>query len=57
MIFHFYSTGGNNGNGAAYPIQVSGTSNVQIAFNNITSYNNGPNLGIYSNNFYWFYKN
>lgn len=47
-----YSTGGNNGNGAAYPIQVSGTSNVQIAFNNITSYNNGPNLGIYSNNFY-----
>ncbi len=47
-----YSTGGNDGNGAAYPIQVSGTSNVQIAFNRITSYSNGPNLGIYSNNFY-----
>ena len=39
-----YSTGGNNSNGAAYPIQVSGTSNVQIAFNNITSYNNGQIL-------------
>lgn len=47
-----YTTGGKEGMGTAYPIQVSGTSNVQIAFNRITSYSNGPNLGIYSNNFY-----
>ena len=47
-----YTTGGTGSMSTAYPIQVSGTSNVQIAFNNIYSYSNGPNLGIYSNNYY-----
>ena len=50
---HIYTTGGAEAHGTAYPIQVSGPAkNIQIAFNNISSYSNGPNIGIYSQNFY-----
>lgn len=37
-----------NGTGGAYGIQCSGPHNVYISKNNITTANNGPNLGIYS---------
>ena len=40
-----------NGTGAAYGIQLTGWhANVVISNNNITTANNGPNLGIYSQN-------
>ena len=42
-----------NGSGAAYPIQLTGPYRyVYIEYNNLTSANNGPNIGIYSQNFY-----
>jgi hypothetical protein len=48
------SNGGNltvNGTGAAYGIQLTGPhTGVLICNNNITTANNGPNLGIYSQN-------
>lgn len=48
------SNGGNltvNGTGAAYGIQLTGPhTGVIISNNNITTANNGPNLGIYSQN-------
>ncbi len=48
------SNGGNltvNGTGAAYGIQLTGPhTGVVICNNNITTANNGPNLGIYSQN-------
>ena len=50
------SKGGNltvNGTGAAYGIQLTGPhTGVIISNNNITTANNGPNLGIYSQNYY-----
>ena len=47
------TTGGRAGMGTAYPIQVNGPSyNVKIAYNNLTSVNFGPNIGIYSQNYY-----
>ena len=53
------STGGsvipgtNNGTGAAYGIQLTGGySGVVISNNNIHTSNNGPNCGIYSQNFF-----
>lgn len=50
------SKGGNltvNGTGAAYGIQLTGPhTGVVISNNNITTANNGPNLGIYSQNYY-----
>lgn len=50
---HIRTSGGSEKMGTAYPIQVTGPSkNVLIAYNNISSVNNGPNLGIYSQNFY-----
>lgn len=50
---HIRTTGGKEAHGTAYPIQVTGQAqNVQIAFNNISSYSNGPNIGIYSQNYY-----
>ena len=50
---HMKTYGGQDSNGAAYPIQVNGpSSDIKIAYNNLTSINNGPNLGIYSNNYY-----
>ncbi len=49
------SEGGNltvNGTGAAYGIQLTGDhTGVVIANNNITTASNGPNLGIYSQNY------
>lgn len=50
---HIRTTGGRTGMGTAYPIQVNGPSyNVKIAYNNISSANFGPNIGIYSQNYY-----
>ena len=47
------TTGGRSGMGTAYPIQVNGPSyNVKIAYNNLTTFNFGPNIGIYSQNYY-----
>ena len=49
------SDGGNltvNGTGAAYGIQLTGPHvGIIISNNNITTANNGPNLGIYSQNY------
>lgn len=53
-VIELNSNGGNltvNGTGAAYGIQLSGPhTGVVISNNNITTANNGPNLGIYSQN-------
>lgn len=47
------TTGGKVAAGTAYPIQVSGPAyNIKIAYNNISTYSNGPNIGIYSQNYY-----
>lgn len=43
--------GTNNGTGTAYGIQLTGQHNVTISNNNIHTSNNGPNAGIYSQNF------
>ena len=44
---------GGNGTGAAYCIQLSGNhSNVIISNNKLTTKNQGPNLGIYSQNYH-----
>ncbi|AMK15823.1 hypothetical protein [Methanobrevibacter olleyae] len=41
------------GAGTAYPIQITGpVSDIFIHDNNLTTENNGPNLGIYSQNYY-----
>ncbi len=54
-VIDLNSDGGNltlNGTGAAYGIQLSGNhTGVKISNNNITTANNGPNLGIYSQNY------
>ncbi|WP_303334569.1 hypothetical protein [Methanobrevibacter sp.] len=50
---HVRTTGGQMSHGTAYPMQVTGPSNnLKLAFNNISSVSNGPNIGIYSSNFY-----
>lgn len=50
---HVRTNGGKEAHGTAYPIQVTGQAeNILIAFNNISSYSNGPNIGIYSQNYY-----
>lgn len=47
------TTGGKLALGTAYPIQISGpTTGINITENNISSISNGPNLGIYSQNFF-----
>ena len=47
-----YISGTNNGTGAAYGIQLTGGYNgVVIDHNTINTKNNGPNAGIYSQNF------
>ena len=52
-IIDMFTTGGKEAHGAAYPIQITGPAhNVSIAFNNIRSFSYGPNVGIYSQNFY-----
>ena len=48
---HLNTTGGKLAAGTAYGIQVSGpASDFVIAYNNISTVNNGPNIGIYSQN-------
>ncbi|SEK43601.1 hypothetical protein SAMN05216439_0940 [Methanobrevibacter gottschalkii] len=50
---HIRTSGGKEAHGTAYPIQVTGQAeNILIAFNNLSSYSNGPNIGIYSQNYY-----
>lgn len=50
---HIRTTGGTDMSGTAYPIQVTGpANNIKIAYNNISSVSFGPNIGIYSQNYY-----
>lgn len=47
------TTGGKLAAGTAYPIQVSGPiDRVNITDNDLYSFSNGPNIGIYSQNYY-----
>lgn len=47
------TTGGKLAAGTAYPIQITGPiSDVNITGNDLYSFSNGPNIGIYSQNFY-----
>ncbi|WP_458406458.1 right-handed parallel beta-helix repeat-containing protein [Methanobrevibacter sp.] len=47
------TTGGRLAAGTAYPIQISGPiSGVNITRNSLYSFSNGPNIGIYSQNYY-----
>lgn len=48
---HVKTSGGMLSHGTAYCIQVAGPlKNLTIAYNNLSTINNGPNLGIYSQN-------
>ena len=48
-----FTYGGKGEWGTAYPIQVAGPAyNIIIAYNHLHSVNNGPNIGIYSYNYY-----
>lgn len=47
------TTGGRLSAGTAYPIQVSGPiTKVNITGNDLYSFSNGPNIGVYSQNYY-----
>ena len=46
-----FVNGTNNGTSTAYGIQLTGGHNVTISNNNIDTRNNGPNAGIYSQNY------
>lgn len=46
-----FINGTNNGTSTAYGVQLTGGHNVTIANNNIDTKNNGPNAGIYSQNY------
>ena len=47
------TTGGKLASGTAYPIQVTGPiDHVHITDNDLYSFSNGPNIGIYSQNYY-----
>ena len=47
------TTGGKLAAGTAYPIQITGPiANVNITQNDLYSFSYGPNIGIYSQNFY-----
>jgi len=47
------TTGGKLAAGTAYPIQITGPiSDVNVTKNDLYSFSNGPNIGIYSQNFY-----
>lgn len=47
------TTGGKLALGTAYPIQITGPiSKVNITDNDLYTFSNGPNLGIYSQNYY-----
>lgn len=48
-----FTNAGFPGSGTAYPIQITGPVNdIKIAFNNLTTFNRGPNCGIYSSNYF-----
>lgn len=48
-----FTYGGHDYLGTAYPIQVEGpANNVKVAYNYLHSVSNGPNIGIYSMNYY-----
>lgn len=48
-----FTYGGYKQYGTAYPIQLSGPAyNIMIAYNYLKSVSNGPNIGIYSQNYY-----
>lgn len=48
-----FTNGGKPCQSTAYPVQINGpVYNVKIAFNNLTTFNHGPNCGIYSQNYY-----
>ena len=50
---HIVTSGGKLAAGTAYPIQVTGPiSGVNITDNDLYSFSNGPNIGIYSQNYY-----
>ena len=47
------TTGGKEGAGAAYAVQVTGPyNNFVVKGNNLTTVSNGPNLGVYSQNYF-----
>ena len=47
------TTGGKLAAGTAYSIQITGSiSAVNITYNDIYTFSNGPNIGIYSQNYY-----
>ena len=47
------TTGGKLAAGTAYPIQITGPiSNVSVTKNDLYSISNGPNIGVYSQNYY-----
>jgi len=47
------TTGGKLALGTAYPIQICGPiSGINITLNDLYSFSNGPNIGIYSQNYY-----
>ncbi len=47
------TTGGKLAAGTAYPIQITGPiSNVSVTGNDLYSFSNGPNIGVYSQNYY-----
>lgn len=48
-----FTYGGNGRYGTAYPIQVTGPAyNIKVAYNHLHSVSNGPNIGVYSQNYY-----
>lgn len=48
-----FTYGGKTRDGTAYPIQISGPAyNIKVAYNYLHSVSNGPNIGIYSMNYY-----
>ncbi|WP_292893041.1 hypothetical protein [Methanobrevibacter sp.] len=47
-----FTYGGYGRDGTAYPIQITGpVNNMKVAYNYLHSVSNGPNIGIYSQNF------
>lgn len=48
-----FTYGGHGRYGTAYPIQVTGPAyNIKVAHNYLHSVSNGPNIGVYSQNYY-----
>ncbi len=48
-----FTYGGCGRDGTAYPMQITGpVNNMKVAYNYLHSVSNGPNIGIYSQNYY-----